>query len=226
MKGNTWINDYLKLLFNGTAVALVADNAATTPLTNLFAALHTADPGATGNQQTNEAAYGSYARQPVARTAGGFTVSGQSVSLTSLVGFPACTSGGETETHWSIGSVVTGTGKIFYSGVLGNNQGVFTAIASTDILTIPAVSGVAVNDKLSFYATPGVTLPGGITSGTLYFVKTVSGDQITLSTTLGGSTLDITTDGGGLVFKHSPIIVTNSPSVTPQIASGTIITEL
>src|SRR5262245_35265390 len=54
-KANTFDNDLLKLIFNATPIANIADNAATSPLTNLYLSLHTADPGAGGNQTTNEA---------------------------------------------------------------------------------------------------------------------------------------------------------------------------
>ena len=67
-KGSTFDNDLLKLIFNATPIATIADNAASTPLTSLYLSLHTADPGAGGSQTTSEAAYGGYARQPVART--------------------------------------------------------------------------------------------------------------------------------------------------------------
>jgi hypothetical protein len=40
----------LKLIFNAVAIANIADNAAASPLTNLFWALHTADPGDAGTQ--------------------------------------------------------------------------------------------------------------------------------------------------------------------------------
>jgi hypothetical protein len=53
-KGNTFENDLLKLIFNATAIANIADNAAASPLTNLFVALHTADPGEAGDQTTSE----------------------------------------------------------------------------------------------------------------------------------------------------------------------------
>src|SRR4051812_35111581 len=135
MKGATWVNDYLKLLFQATAVANIADNAASSPLTSLFLALHTADPTG-GNQTTNEAAYGAYARQGVVRTSSGFTVSGSSVTLAAAVSFPAATSGSETELFWSVGTVVSGTGKILYSGPIGTNLGVGTAVAATDTITI------------------------------------------------------------------------------------------
>ena len=51
-KSDAFEADLLKLLFNATAIANVADNAASSPLTNLFVALHTADPGETGTQAT------------------------------------------------------------------------------------------------------------------------------------------------------------------------------
>lgn len=44
-KGNTFELDFLKLVFNATAIANIADNAASSPLTSLYLALHTADPG-------------------------------------------------------------------------------------------------------------------------------------------------------------------------------------
>ena len=51
-KGDTFESDLLKLIFNATAIANIADNAASSPLTNLFVPLHTADPGEAGSQTT------------------------------------------------------------------------------------------------------------------------------------------------------------------------------
>ena len=47
-KGDTTENDLLKLIFNATPIANLADNAATSPLTQLAVALHTGDPGEGG----------------------------------------------------------------------------------------------------------------------------------------------------------------------------------
>jgi hypothetical protein len=74
-KGDTFENDLLKLIFNATAIANIADNAASSPLTSLYVALHTADPGDAGNQGTSEISYTGYARVAVARTTGGWTAS-------------------------------------------------------------------------------------------------------------------------------------------------------
>lgn len=117
-KSDTFENDLLKLIFNGTAIANLADNAASSPLTSLYFALHSADPGDGGSQTTNEVAYTSYARVAVARNSGGFTVTANSVSPVNDVNFPTATGGTATATHFSIGTAASGAGKILYSGTL------------------------------------------------------------------------------------------------------------
>ena len=121
-KGNTFSNDLLKLTFNATAIANIADNAASSPLTNLFVSLHTANPGAGGTQATSEAAYTSYARVSVARTTGGWTASAsQSTSPVAAITFPAATGGSETETFGGIGVASSGATKRLYSGTVTLN---------------------------------------------------------------------------------------------------------
>lgn len=120
-KANTFENDLLKLIFTATAMANIADNASSSPLTNLYVSLHTADPGEAGDQTTNEIAYTSYARVAVARTAGGFTVTANSVSPAANVDFPAGTGGSGTATHFGIGTASSGAGKLLYSGTVTPN---------------------------------------------------------------------------------------------------------
>lgn len=137
-KGNTFENDLLKLIFNATAIANIADNAATSPLTNLYVSLHTADPGEAGNQVTNEAAYTSYARVAVARTSGGWTITDNSVSPNSDITFPEATGGSEIITHAAIGTASTGTGKILYKGALSSS----IAVSSGDTPVIKTTSTI------------------------------------------------------------------------------------
>lgn len=71
----------LNLLFNNVDWPNVGDaaglqNSATAG--SFYVALHSSDPGDAGNQTTNEVSYTGYARVDVARSAGGFTVSGAS----------------------------------------------------------------------------------------------------------------------------------------------------
>lgn len=139
-KSDTFENDLLKLIFNGTAIANLADNAAASPLTNLYVSLHTADPGEAGNQSTNEIAYTGYARVAVSRAAGGWTVTANSVSPTSPIEFGEMTDGtGGTVTYAAIGTAQTGTGKILYSGALTPTiavaLGVIPRIKTTSTIT-------------------------------------------------------------------------------------------
>jgi hypothetical protein len=117
-KGNTFENDLLLLIFNATAISNIADNAGTSPLTNLYVSLHTGDPGEAGNQTTNECAYTSYARVAVARSGSGWTVSGNTVTNAALIQFPQCTGSSETVTHVGVGTAASSTGKLLYKGAL------------------------------------------------------------------------------------------------------------
>ncbi|MBP8274501.1 MAG: hypothetical protein KAY59_08720 [Acidobacteria bacterium] len=118
-KGNTFENDVLKLIFNATAIANIADNAASSPLANLYVSLHTADPGEAGDQTTSETAYTGYARVAVARTSGGWTVTDNSVSPNANIDFGQCSaSPGAAITHAVVGTAVSGAGKVLYRGAL------------------------------------------------------------------------------------------------------------
>ncbi len=120
-KSNSCETDILELIFNATAWPDLAENDSTSPATNLYVSLHTADPGEAGNQQTNEIAYTSYARVAVARTSGGWTVSGGSVSPVANIDFPAGTGGSGTATHFGVGTLSSGAGQLLYSGTITPN---------------------------------------------------------------------------------------------------------
>lgn len=126
--GNTFENDLTKLIFQATAIANIADNAAASPLGNLYISLHTADPGEAGDQTTSEATYTSYARQAVLRTSGGWTVTNNQATNAAAINFPAATGGSNTITHVAIGTSVSGAGKILASGALSSSLAVSTGI--------------------------------------------------------------------------------------------------
>lgn len=120
--GDTFENDLLKLIFNATPIANIADNAAASPLTNLYVSLHTADPGESGNQTTSEISYTSYVRTAVARTSGGWTVSANTVVPVANIDFVTGTGGSGTATHSAIGTNAhPATGKILFSGTVTPN---------------------------------------------------------------------------------------------------------
>lgn len=209
-KGNAFENDQLLLIFNNINIANIGDATGlrgSIVAGSLFLSLHTADPGEAGDQATNEVAYTGYSRVAVARSGAGFVVTGNSVSPAANVDFGACTALPATYAYWAIGTSPSGTGKILYRGVIGANLGGFTALA-TDTITIPGLAGVAVNDNIAFFASPGDTLPTGITEGTVYFVRTLSGNDITISSTSGGATVDITAAGKGRAMRVTPRVMT------------------
>jgi hypothetical protein len=116
----------LKLIFNATAWANYADNAATTPQTNVDVALHTADPTDAGTMSSSETTYTSYARVSVPRTTAtpGWAVSGTSpttVNPTASITFPAGTGGSGTVTFFSTGKTGGGATAILWSGTVTPN---------------------------------------------------------------------------------------------------------
>lgn len=140
-KGNTYETDLLGLLLNATPIANVADNAASAPLTNLYVALHTADPGEGGDQTTSEVAYTGYARVAIVRSNGSpaWSISAGSASPLAAINFALCTALTGTATHFSIGSASSGAGKIFYSGTVTPNisisNGVTPQLPTTSTIT-------------------------------------------------------------------------------------------
>lgn len=221
---NAAIADYLALLFTNVAWPNVGDLTGLLPSGtsgNFYVSLHTADPGPTGDQGTSEAAYAGYARVAIGRALGNWIIATPQVSNQNAVLFPACTSGGpEVETYFGLGTSLTGTGNLIYWGPLSDSVVSFTA-ETTDDITIPNLS-LSIDDRIAFYqGTPDDTFPTGITAGTLYFVLTVSGDVITISTTSGGSTVNVTAAGAGTCAKVAPFSV--SSGTIPTIPSGTMV---
>lgn len=132
-KSNYLENAILNLIFRAVAIANIADNAAASPLTNLYWSLHTADPGEAGTQATSETTYGSYARQPVARTTGGMSAAtAGSTSPAANVSFPAASSPTlptvSSITYAGIGQDLAGGGNLFYSGPVTPNINVSTGV--------------------------------------------------------------------------------------------------
>ncbi len=120
-KSTTFSNDLALLIFNGTAIANIADNASSSPLTNLYLSLHTASPGIGGSQTTNETAYTNYVRVAVARTSGGWTVASGAAENAALIQFAQCGVTGATITHVAIGTASSSTGKVLYAGALNSS---------------------------------------------------------------------------------------------------------
>lgn len=113
----TTADNQLKLILQAVTWANIAINATSSPATNLYVALHTADPGVGGTQSTNECTYTGYARVAVVRTSSGWAVTTNSGSPVADITFPNGSGGSGTATYWSIGMSDTGVaGIILWSG--------------------------------------------------------------------------------------------------------------
>jgi hypothetical protein len=123
-KGDTFENDLLKLIFNGTAITNLAQNGVS-PVTDLWVSLHTADPGETGTQGTSESAYSGYTRIATTRSTGatGWSVTNNSVSPVAVIAFPtAASTSTSTITHFAVGMTSASTGgKNLYKGTVTPN---------------------------------------------------------------------------------------------------------
>lgn len=149
---------------------------ASAPSTNRIAA-----PTLIGDWQTTE----SYSRWYVPATLGSYTVNTQ--------GYVATVTAGTTPGEYLVYGIL---------GMAGDLNVGFTNTVSNTVFTTG--SPLAVNDPVIFGTTPGQTLPGGITEGLTYYVKTFSAGNLSISTTVGGAAVDITTAGtGGWVAKVS-----------------------
>lgn len=132
----------MSLIFNATAWANYADNAAASPQTAISVGLHTADPGDAGTMSTSEVAYTSYARVSVNRTtgAGGWTVTGGSVSPGANIDFPAGTGGSGTVTNASTGKTGGGAAAILLKGSVTPNivtgNGITPRLTTATTLTL------------------------------------------------------------------------------------------
>ena len=132
----------LLTLFNNENWANVGDATGlrgSTVAGSFYVALHTGDPGEAGDQTTSEVAYTGYGRVAVARSAGGFTVSGNQVSNTATVQFGDCTAGSATATHFSVGLAASGAGDILYSGSLSASRAISSGI--TPLFNAGALQG-------------------------------------------------------------------------------------
>jgi microcystin-dependent protein len=101
-------------------------------------------------------------------------------------------------------------------GNSGTSIGTLTANASTDEITVSA-HGLSVNDIVHFTNTGGA-LPTGISANTVYYVQSVVSSTIfKISTTRGGSVLDITGAGSGTNTAHNKV---NVPDLRGRVLIG------
>lgn len=140
---NTLENELLEHILNNANIANVGDATGlrgSATAGSFYLSLHTASPGETGNQSTNETTYGSYVRVAVSRSGTGWTVTGNSASPAANIDFAEATSGTATITHVGLGTDSSGTGKLVLYGTLSPSisvtTGVIPRVKTTSTITL------------------------------------------------------------------------------------------
>lgn len=149
---------------------------------------HTAIPDDNGS---SEATGGSYARQAVTWTSASSGVRDNNAGITHPIpagttvvsyGFWSALTSGTYYGHALIGSTLAGFGSVDSSGVTSNN------IQS-------AAHGLSNGNRVAVYNVHAESLPTGLAEGTLYWVVGVATNTFQVSTTEGGSAVDISGQG-------------------------------
>ena len=132
--GNTAESDLLKLLFQNVSWANVGNAGGllqSSVAGSFYIELSTGALSGSSTQSTTEAAYTNYSRQAVARSSGGWTVTGSAPTTAENAGaitFPTCGVTGETEVAASIGRDSSSTGEVIFWGALTSNLAVSNGI--------------------------------------------------------------------------------------------------
>jgi len=130
-KSTSTCNNILALMYNATPWANVADNAASSPLVNVYVSLHTSSPTpGSGLQTENETSYTNYLRIAKARTTGGWTApSGGSTENEGQIQFDQCGVTGATLTHVATGiAAYPSAGAVWHYGALNSPLAVANGI--------------------------------------------------------------------------------------------------
>jgi hypothetical protein len=190
--------------------------AGTFPAADPFISLHSADPADTG---ANELTGGGYARQQVAfGTAASGTLSNTGAITWSV---PA-----GNVVAWGANDAVS-AGNFYQTGWFQPASGKVVDLAivraGSDVTNNDVQSqahGLAADDRVVFEVIEQLTIPAGLTAGTIYFVIAtgITTDSFRVATTSGGAAIDITAAGSAIWRK---VLVTNfSGAGTFQVAAG------
>lgn len=127
--------DLLKLYFQNTSWTNVGNAGGllqSTVAGSIYNSLHTSTGvGTGGSQVTNEAGWTGYIREGVARSSGGWTVTGTNPATAenaAAVTYPACTGAPETDTSFAAGHASSGAGEASWFGNLTSSLAVSSGI--------------------------------------------------------------------------------------------------
>ena len=183
------------------------------------ASLHTGNPSTTG---ANEATGGSpaYARKAITWAA---AASGQRASL-GAIAFDVPAGTYEWVGFWS--ALTSGT---FYGATPVGASSTIRGFGAVDAGGVTAneidskAHGLANGERVAVFNVFAESLPTGLSEGTLYYVVGVTTDTFQVSTSSGGSAVDITAGGELFFVKCVPETFTGQGTLT--LSSGGLILD-
>ena len=128
---NAFEDAILSLIFTNADAANIGDATGLRGSSTagvFYISLHTGEPGETGTQTTSEANYTDYARESVARSTAGWTVTSGTCDNDAAITFTVASGGSSSVTHFGIGSDASGTGNLFIYGATSGTLAVSTGI--------------------------------------------------------------------------------------------------
>lgn len=178
--------------------------------------------GALTDINTTEVTGGSYARQAVtwAAAASGKSLNTGSISIPIPAGTtPQCVGFYDASTAGNLLGIAGygSSGQLF--------QGVGTVDAATDLF-LSKGHGLTTDDRVFFSTVNGESIPTGVVVTTLYFVLAsgLTTDAFKVSTTSGGTALDVTVSGEFAFWKTVPNTFASAGNIT--IANNALTLDL
>jgi hypothetical protein len=142
----------------------------------------------------------------------------------------ACTGGQKTDAGsvnaigWGIYSAST-AGTLKWIGLLDSDVPIVGTADTGDLITAPA-HGLSTDQRVFVLAAPGAVLPAGLAENTAYFVLAsgLTTDAFKLSTTSGGSAVDVTASGAAMFIPYTALAI--AQNATPEFASAALVIQI
>lgn len=198
-------------------IDLLRGTAWTAPA-GLYLSAHTADPGLTGTSEVGTAGSNGYSRQALALSA----ASGKATANTAQIQItmPSTLASNTPVPFLGVWDAATG-GNFICKVPIGTVANFEASAATTDLISTGEVHGLAADDRVEFESIGGI-MPTGLSAGTIYYVLAsgLTTTDFKVSTTSGGSAVDITAAGGCIVRKLT--VQAYNPSNILQVAIGAL----
>ena len=218
----------LTTAFRDAILDTIESGGASLTAANHFAGLITAITDFRAGTVT-EASYTGYGTRPsigLGAAAATSPAGGRQRANDVAVTFPQNTGANQDVIAWGLYTASTG-GTLKAIGFLDDDPPIFGVAndTTTEDITAPA-HGLATDQRVYVLDAPGALLPAGLSENTAYFVLAagLTTDSFRLSTTSGGSAVNITAKGAALFMPYkAQTIATNA---TPSFVIGALVIQL